>query len=108
MPVSYTHLRAHETDTSLFVGSVRMCIRDRDYVWDILKVLYPSEYGYELRRGANVIDTLLVDYNACLLYTSPSPRDGHLSIRRQRQNVYKRQGLRMGHLKGTLSQRVWL
>src|SRR5665647_3881494 len=26
--VSYTHLRAHETDTSLFVGSVRMCIRD--------------------------------------------------------------------------------
>src|SRR5665647_3533413 len=22
-PVSYTHLRAHETDTSLFVGSVR-------------------------------------------------------------------------------------
>src|SRR5665647_2425468 len=27
----------------------------------------------------------------CLLYTSPSPRDGHLSIRRQRQDVYKRQ-----------------
>src|SRR5665647_2408356 len=26
--VSYTHLRAHETDTSLFVGSVQMCIRD--------------------------------------------------------------------------------
>src|SRR5665647_3060003 len=29
----------------------------------------------------------------CLLYTSPSPRDGLLSIRRQRQNVYKRQRL---------------
>src|SRR5665647_3537324 len=27
--VSYTHLRAHETDTSLFVGSVRCVIRDR-------------------------------------------------------------------------------
>src|SRR5665647_3183150 len=30
--VSYTHLRAHETDSSLFVGSVQMCIRDRDLV----------------------------------------------------------------------------
>src|SRR5665647_3540953 len=29
--VSYTHLRAHETDTSLFVGSGQMCIRDRGY-----------------------------------------------------------------------------
>src|SRR5665647_2806668 len=27
----------------------------------------------------------------CLLYTSPSPRDGHLSIRRQRQMCNKRQ-----------------
>src|SRR5665647_3586125 len=27
--VSYTHLRAHETDTSLFVGRRQMCIRDR-------------------------------------------------------------------------------
>src|SRR5665647_816090 len=29
--------------------------------------------------------------NTCLLYTSPSPRDGLLSIRRQRPDVYKRQ-----------------
>src|SRR5665647_887170 len=28
---------------------------------------------------------------SCLLYTSPSPRDGLLSIRRQRSDVYKRQ-----------------
>src|SRR5665647_2543391 len=27
--VSYTHLRAHETDSSLFVGRRQMCIRDR-------------------------------------------------------------------------------
>ena len=44
--------------------------KDMDYVWDILKTLYPSEYGYELRRGANVIDTLLVDYNA-ITHTPP-------------------------------------
>src|SRR5665647_2319313 len=29
IPVSYTHLRAHETDSYLFVGSVRCVIRDR-------------------------------------------------------------------------------
>src|SRR5665647_3210151 len=29
----------------------------------------------------------------CLLYTSPSPRDGHLSIRRQASDVYKRQDI---------------
>src|SRR5665647_1137531 len=31
----------------------------------------------------------------CLLYTSPSPRDGLLSIRRQRPDVYKRQVLEL-------------
>src|SRR5665647_2197197 len=31
----------------------------------------------------------------CLLYTSPSPRDGLLSIRRQASDVYKRQVLRL-------------
>lgn len=44
--------------------------KDMDYVWDILNILYPKEYGYELRRGANVIDTLLVDYNA-ITHTPP-------------------------------------
>src|SRR5665647_293670 len=33
----------------------------------------------------------IVQANTCLLYTSPSPRDGLLSIRRQRQMWYKRQ-----------------
>ena len=44
--------------------------KDMDVVWEILKQLYPKEYGYELRRGANVIDTLLVDYNA-ITHTPP-------------------------------------
>lgn len=44
--------------------------KDMDYVWDILNILYPKEFGYELRRGANVIDTLLVDYNA-ITHTPP-------------------------------------
>lgn len=44
--------------------------KDMDYVWDILNTLYPKEFGYELRRGANVIDTLLVDYNA-ITHTPP-------------------------------------
>lgn len=44
--------------------------RDMDEVWDILNTLYPRKFGYELRRGANVIDTLLVDYNA-ITHTPP-------------------------------------
>src|SRR5665647_3225381 len=89
--VSYTHLRAHETDTSLFVGSVKMCIRDssRSRRWDRscsrpltrmpLSTMQRPSQSCSSRNGG------------CLLYTSPSPRDGHLSIRRQRQDVYKRQ-----------------
>lgn len=44
--------------------------KDMDYVWDILNTLYPKEHGYELRKGQNVIDTLLVDYNA-ITHTPP-------------------------------------
>lgn len=44
--------------------------KDMDYVWDYLTELYPAKFGYELRRGANVIDTLLVDYNA-ITHTPP-------------------------------------
>ncbi len=44
--------------------------KDMDYVWDILTQLYPAEIGYKLRRGANVIDSLLVDYNA-ITHTPP-------------------------------------
>src|SRR5665647_3506010 len=91
--VSYTHLRAHETDTSLFVGSGQMCIRDRGYTQKAIvgghKVyLKTGEYD-DGRLGEIFLDM----HKDCLLYTSPSPRDGHLSIRRQRSDVYKRQGL---------------
>jgi len=41
-----------------------------DYVMEALEQLYPKKHGYTLRRGANVIDTLLVDYNA-ITHTPP-------------------------------------
>lgn len=44
--------------------------RDADYIWDTLEKLYPEEHGYSLRRGQNVIDTLLMDYNA-ITHTPP-------------------------------------
>src|SRR5665647_1076348 len=47
-------------------------------------------------RGKGILLVLiffLENGDCCLLYTSPSPRDGLLSIRRQRQDVYKRQPL---------------
>ncbi|MDR1801873.1 MAG: NAD/NADP octopine/nopaline dehydrogenase family protein [Lachnospiraceae bacterium] len=44
--------------------------KDMDFVWTILNELYPPEHGYTLRRGQNVIDTLLVDYNA-ITHTPP-------------------------------------
>jgi opine dehydrogenase len=41
-----------------------------DKVMEALEQLYPKKHGYTLRRGANVIDTLLVDYNA-ITHTPP-------------------------------------
>ena len=41
-----------------------------DYVFEYLNELYPAKFGYSLRRGQNVIDTLLVDYNA-ITHTPP-------------------------------------
>src|SRR5665647_3412903 len=92
MAVSYTHLRAHETDTSLFVGQRQMCIRDRGKAFFLrhlpcfLNSLSPNIRAY------NVVSGFKQNINGCLLYTSPSPRDGHLSIRRAASDVYKRQG----------------
>src|SRR5665647_2892681 len=91
VPVSYTHLRAHETDTSLFVGSVRCVIRDSLNTYSLSSWILMRLYEYTMVVfGVNLISK---PYNhcACLLYTSPSPRDGHLSIRRQRQMCNKRQ-----------------
>src|SRR5665647_427211 len=89
--VSYTHLRAHETDTSLFVGSVQMCIRDSSHALRHSEA--PDKILQQVKTGVGT-DERLGDaslFGGCLLYTSPSPRDGHLSIRRQRPDVYKRQ-----------------
>src|SRR5665647_1016369 len=89
--VSYTHLRAHETDTYLFVGSVKMCIRDRISTGGTLQDLSRRKGRHRKYGGLKWQQSTKELYRNCLLYTSPSPRDGHLSIRRQRQDVYKRQ-----------------
>lgn len=44
--------------------------KDMDVVWDVVNQLYPPQHNYTLRRGQNVIDTLLVDYNA-ITHTPP-------------------------------------
>ncbi len=44
--------------------------KDMDIVWEAVNTLYPPEHGYSLRRAQNVIDTLLVDYNA-ITHTPP-------------------------------------
>ena len=44
--------------------------KDMDVVWDVVNTIYPEKHGYTLRRGQNVIDTLLVDYNA-ITHTPP-------------------------------------
>src|SRR5665647_3430426 len=95
LPVSYTHLRAHETDTSLFVGQRQMCIRDRsvgchEEIRSGMALLVT-----DAAEAAEAIGDYGSDLAPCLLYTSPSPRDGHLSIRRAASDVYKRQVCRM-------------
>jgi len=44
--------------------------KDMDLVWEVVNELYPPRHNYTLRRGQNVIDTLLVDYNA-ITHTPP-------------------------------------
>src|SRR5665647_2565835 len=68
-----------------------MCIRDRfairqQNIKRFLAFSSISQAGYILLGfiGGNQL-------GICLLYTSPSPRDGLLSIRRQPSDVYKRQ-----------------
>ena len=44
--------------------------KDMDFIAGVVSELYPPEHGYTLRMGQNVIDTLLVDYNA-ITHTPP-------------------------------------
>src|SRR5664279_4341787 len=86
--VSYTHLRAHETDSYLVCRLLlekngdhrdlhyplrrqrQMCIRDRKDggAWTI-----------GLKNDMCADDSISDQGDLCLLYTSPSPRDGLLS-----------------------------
>jgi len=44
--------------------------KDIDYVYEIFSTLWNSDNGYTIRKAANPIDTLLVDYNA-ITHTPP-------------------------------------
>src|SRR5665647_2976623 len=68
-----------------------MCIRDRflsTYLRRPIRSMRPVQPPQ--RQVRCELNSRLQD-SYCLLYTSPSPRDGLLSIRRQASDVYKRQ-----------------
>ena len=44
--------------------------KDIDAVAGVLETLFPASHGYEIRRGQNAIDSILVDYNA-ITHTPP-------------------------------------
>ncbi|MDR1765542.1 MAG: NAD/NADP octopine/nopaline dehydrogenase family protein [Lachnospiraceae bacterium] len=44
--------------------------KDLETVWPVLEALYPASHNYTLRKGQNIIDTILVDYNA-ITHTPP-------------------------------------
>src|SRR5665647_2058482 len=90
-PVSYTHLRAHETDSSLFRRQRQMCIRD-SLVLVARYLRVPQQVQVLLQEYQHVLFLIpQAQWQTCLLYTSPSPRDGLLSISSAASDVYKRQ-----------------
>src|SRR5665647_3398102 len=70
-----------------------MCIRDRDFSAVLNKVSAANVDLFMVDAHVPDFITMHRQYLSCLLYTSPSPRDGLLSMRRQASDVYKRQGL---------------
>ncbi len=44
--------------------------KDVEAVAEVLETLFPKSHGYEIRRGQNAIDSILVDYNA-ITHTPP-------------------------------------
>jgi opine dehydrogenase len=44
--------------------------RDIDVVGDVLETVFPASNGYQIRKGQNAIDSILVDYNA-ITHTPP-------------------------------------
>src|SRR5665647_815338 len=75
----WSHTPARASSTELSMISHIQCMRPRASV-------DPIYIAGRLRTASRPSRTC-----SCLLYTSPSPRDGHLSIRRQRQMCIKRQ-----------------
>ena len=44
--------------------------KDIDYVAEVMGKLFTPEHGYEIRKGQNAVDSILVDYNA-ITHTPP-------------------------------------
>lgn len=44
--------------------------KDIEYVAGVVETVFPSKFGYTIRRGQNAIDSILVDYNA-ITHTPP-------------------------------------
>src|SRR5665647_3304418 len=70
-----------------------MCIRDRELAENLRRRKVEVTLVEMLPQVMPPLDPEMAQPLICLLYTSPSPRDGLLSIRRQRSDVYKRQGV---------------
>ena len=66
--ISDTQVRLESRTMSLMFAAFPA--KDIDVVWEVVNKLYPPEHNYTLRKGQNVIDTLLVDYNA-ITHTPP-------------------------------------
>src|SRR5665647_3311299 len=80
-----------------------MCIRDSHYGHGKVEGFSAFFEVILLMVTCGYIIYEAVERIICLLYTSPSPRDGLLSIRRQRSDVYKRQPLRPRQSRGIFS-----
>src|SRR5665647_2939102 len=68
-----------------------MCIRDRQHPDLSLSISHASQQVTGFLQSLEILVQQGQPICSCLLYTSPSPRDGLLSIRRAASDVYKRQ-----------------
>src|SRR5665647_2081098 len=68
-----------------------MCIRDRWLPHFLLMASASLPEGAPPPFGFMQFQKNVWFHTCCLLYTSPSPRDGHLSIPSAASDVYKRQ-----------------
>ena len=79
-----------EALAAFYEGGCRNEMRTRRWIWirfsivvfllsmrGLMAVYFPEQFAYLFSNSAVYFDTVL--YRLCLLYTSPSPRDGLLS-----------------------------